>query len=92
MIVTTIHAQITVLFWLTNSYLDVFCSERFSHSLDTLCPCCTLICAYCNHGQRCFFGGFFDWFEIHALVSCCNIEMTTIQRPRIVGVHCSLTD
>ena len=29
-------------------------SERFSHSLDTLCPCCTLICAYCNCGQRRF--------------------------------------
>ena len=31
-----------------NSYLDLYnyvYSERFSHSLDTLCPCCTLICA-----------------------------------------------
>ena len=31
------------------------CSERFSHSLDTLCPCCTLICAYCDRGQGRFF-------------------------------------
>ena len=30
------------------------CSEQFSHCPDTLCPCCTLICAYCNCGQRHF--------------------------------------
>ena len=26
-----------------------------SHSLDTLCLCCTLICAYCDRGQGRFF-------------------------------------
>ena len=30
------------------------CSGRLSHSTDTLCPCCTLICAYCNCGQGLF--------------------------------------
>ena len=37
--------------WLTPTFV---CSERFSHSLDTLCSCCTLKCAYCDRGQRCF--------------------------------------
>ena len=42
-------------------------SERFSHSLDTLCPRCTLICAYCDRGQgRCFFL-FFERFESAAV-------------------------
>ena len=36
---------------LTPTYI-YFCSERFSHSLDTLCPCCTLICAYSNRDLR----------------------------------------
>ena len=40
------------------------CSERFSHFLDTLCPCCTLICAYCNCGQGRFF------FVLRALRKC----------------------
>ena len=43
--------------WLTPTSC---CSEQFPHSLDTLCSCCTLICAYCNRGQRCFFS-FGDW-------------------------------
>ena len=37
-----------------------FCSERFSHSLDTLYPCCTLTCAFCNRGQR-HISLFGDW-------------------------------
>ena len=43
--------------WLAPTFV---CSERFSHSLDTLCPCCTLICAYSNCGQR-RFSSFGDW-------------------------------
>ena len=46
--------KITILFWLTNTYIP-----RFAHSLDTLCPCCTLICAYCNHSK--VFFSFGDW-------------------------------
>ena len=46
LVVTTVHAQIIVLFWLTSRS-----SERFSHSLDTLCPCYTLIRVCCNCGQ-----------------------------------------
>ena len=37
-----------------------FNCSGFSHSLDTLCPCCTLICTYCNRGQTCF-SSFGDW-------------------------------
>ena len=51
---TTIHAQ-NHSFVLTSLTPTSRCSERFSHSLDTLCPCCTLICAYCDRGQGHFF-------------------------------------
>ena len=43
--------------WLSPPFV---CSQRFSHSLDTLCPCCTLICAYCDRGQR-RFSSLADW-------------------------------
>ena len=61
--------------WLTSTYV---CSDRFSHSLDTLYPCCTLICAHCNPDQRCF-SSFGDWswsltaalqFECECFFSC----------------------
>ena len=47
--------------WLSLQFmLKTTVFERFSYSLDTLCPCCTLICAYCDRGQR-RFSSFGDW-------------------------------
>ena len=56
------------------------CLERFSHSLDTLCPCRTLICAFCNRGQTCF-SSFGSWslsltaaleFQCECFLSSCH--------------------
>ena len=52
-------------FVLTDSSLCLF--RAVSHSLDTLCPCCTLICAYCDRGQGCFFCLFCEHFESAAV-------------------------
>ena len=54
------------------------CSERFSHSLDTLYPWCTLICAYCDRGQGRFI------FVLRALRKCSCHSPSMLDPPPMI--------